>query len=102
MSFMLLLTAAIAHEDEDHRIFELYANFDISHLIRPGMNWYALLDIRQQLRRPSLAFYVDKVQYKTKIALRCASVSACASPSLFLRLASLSFNPSSFLHASTV
>ena len=67
MSFMLLLTAAIAHEDEDHRIFELYANFDISHLIRPGMNWYALLDIRQQLRRPSLAFYVDKVQYKTKM-----------------------------------
>jgi len=28
------------------------------------MSWYDLLNIRQQLRRPSLAFYVDKVQYK--------------------------------------
>eukprot|EP00966_Prymnesium_polylepis_P069712 1620833-Prymnesium_polylepis.1 len=48
-------------------LFELYANFDISHLVRTGMNWYELLDIRQQLRRPSLTFYVDKVQYKARM-----------------------------------
>jgi hypothetical protein len=48
-------------------LFELYSNFDISHLIRTGMSWYDLLDIRQQLRRPTLAFYVDKVQYKARM-----------------------------------
>lgn len=71
---MLTLTLALAqHGDEYSRHllrsepFELYANFDISRLIRPEMNWYELLDIRQQLRRPSLAFYVDKVRYKSRM-----------------------------------
>ena len=47
--------------------YELFYNFDISHLIRPGMSWYELLDIRQQLRRPTLSFYVDKRQYKARM-----------------------------------
>ena len=55
-------------ETASPKLFELYSNFDISHLIRTNMNWYELLDIRQQLRRPSLAFYVDKVQYKARMS----------------------------------
>ena len=47
--------------------YELFYNFDISHLIRPGMSWYELLDIRQQLRRPTLSVYVDKRQYKARM-----------------------------------
>jgi hypothetical protein len=69
---LLSLTLVLAygqHEEEAHTLepYKLYSNFDISHLIRPGMSWYELLDIRQQLRRPTLSFYVDKRQYKARM-----------------------------------
>jgi hypothetical protein len=65
-----VLTLAYGQHEEEAQTLEpykLYSNFDISHLIRPGMSWYELLDIRQQLRRPTLSFYVDKRQYKARM-----------------------------------
>ena len=69
---MAMLALTFVRQGEDHRAlhpsrpFELYSNFDISHLIRTDMSWYELLDIRQQLRRPTLAFYVDKIGVRGK------------------------------------
>ena len=66
---LALVLAHGQHEEEAQTLepYKLYSNFDISHLIRPGMSWYELLDIRQQLRRPTLSFYVDKRQYKARM-----------------------------------
>jgi hypothetical protein len=70
LALALVLTLAYGQHEEEAQTLEpykLYSNFDISHLIRPGMSWYELLDIRQQLRRPTLSFYVDKRQYKARM-----------------------------------
>ena len=69
MLLAFLLNLVYGQHEEAHQLepYKLYSNFDISHLIRPGMSWYELLDIRQQLRRPTLSFYVDKRQYKARM-----------------------------------
>jgi hypothetical protein len=48
----------------DEPPFELFEDFDISHLIEGNEGWLDLLAYRSKLKRPSLSFYVDKVARK--------------------------------------
>ncbi|KAL7576877.1 hypothetical protein ACA910_006643 [Epithemia clementina (nom. ined.)] len=50
--------------DRDEPPFELYKDFDISEYIEGDENWKQLLAYRNNLERPSLSFYVDKVARK--------------------------------------
>lgn len=45
-------------------LFELYEDFDISPYIRGDEDWEGMLAYRNELTRPSLSFYVDKVARK--------------------------------------
>ena len=54
-----------AREPRDaEKPYELFEDFDISHLLTGNEQWKDMIEIRRQLDRPRLSFYVDKVARK--------------------------------------
>ena len=60
--------------DDEAPPFELYEDFDLSHILQDPRNdildWRQMLVIRQNLQRPNLSWYVDKVARKRWLAQR--------------------------------
>ncbi|KAL7550165.1 hypothetical protein ACHAWF_013411 [Thalassiosira exigua] len=64
LSDFVIAGSNLANFNTIHPKFQLFDTFDINPLIQGHEGWRDLLQIRNQLQRPSLSWYVDKVARK--------------------------------------